>query len=78
MEEQKKMGRPKVSEPEQVEQQLPKGWHVYTKMKLVVEKWVNNKPILKEVSEIGKCKLSDEQAELLNEHKYNTLIEYKK
>jgi hypothetical protein len=60
-----------------MEKQLPKGWNVYTKMKLAIEKWVDNKPVLKELNEMGNCKLSKEQADLLNTHKYNTLIEYK-
>ena len=67
----KKQGRPtkKVS---------PNAPTPYSKVKLEIAGYKDNKPQLKEAGEVRKLKLSELDAKILNSQERNTLIRYKK
>lgn len=71
MSEEKKAGRP-------AKKPLPKGYFHFVKTKLEIAGYNNNVPKLQKLKEVKTVVLSQEQADELNAHKANTLIEYVK
>ena len=70
--EKKQIGRPKV-------EKLPKGWALYNKIQLQQTGYAKGEKQVKQVGEpIKVVQLSEDQADELNVHKFNTLIEYVK
>lgn len=50
----------------------------YEKIKLEISGYKDNKPVLKEVSVMRTCHLTELDAKILNSQERNTLIRYKK
>ena len=56
---------------------LPEGWSIYDVVKIEIVGYKNNEPKFQDVKIIKSVKISEEQAEELNQHKGNTLKEYR-